>query len=108
VAAAEHDGFLRLFSHLPGADREAARWVRHWVKEKAMTQKIEDIPGYDDIFEKIVQDLPPEKRLLGLTPEQQLLALSDELLRQFPESYLRTLSAETQETIRRRIGRPAP
>jgi hypothetical protein len=108
VAEAEHDGYLRLFSRLPGADPEAARWVRHWMKETTMTQKIEDIPGYDDIFEKILDDLPPHKRLLGVPEERRLLALSDEMLRQFPDSYLRTFSAEAQEEIRRRIGRPAP
>jgi hypothetical protein len=116
VAEAEHDGFLRLFSRLPGADPEAARWVRHWMKEATMTQKMEDIPGYDDIFEKILEELPPRTRMVGLTPEQRLeglseeqriLALSDETLRQFPDSYLRTFSPEAQETLRRRIGRPA-
>lgn len=40
VAEAEHDGFLRIFSHLRGADPEAARWVQHWMKETTMTQKI--------------------------------------------------------------------
>ena len=124
VAEAEHDGFLRLFSRLQGADPEAARWVRHWMKESTMTQKIEDIPGYDDIFDKILEELPPQKRMLGLTPEQRVaglsddellavltperlavltperlaglseeqrvLALSDETLRQLPDSYLRT------------------
>ena len=115
VAEAEHDGFLRLFSRLRGADPEAARWVRHWMKEATMTQKIEDIPGYEDIFEKILEELPPRTRMVGLTPEQRLeglseeqriLALSDETLRQFPDSYLQTLSAEGQEAVRKRIGRP--
>ena len=35
------------------------------------------------------------------------LALSDELLRQFPDTYLRTLPADVQDAVRRRIGRPA-
>jgi hypothetical protein len=108
VAEAEHDGFLRLFSHLRGTDPEAAQWVRHWTRETTMTQKIEDMPGYDDIFQKIQEELPLRKRLVGLTPEQQVLALSDEVLREFPDTYLRTLSPETQEAIRNRIGRPAP
>ncbi len=124
MAEAEHDGYLRLFSHLQGADPEAARWVRHWMKEATMTQKIEDIPGYDDIFEKILEELPPQKRMLGLAPEQRLaglapeqrlaglseeqrlLALSDEMLRAFPDSYLRTFSVAAQDALRRRIGRP--
>ena len=82
-----------------------------------MTQKFEDMPGYEDIFAKILEELPPRTRLVGLTPEQRLagltqeqlvLALSDEVLSQFPDTYLRTLSPATQEAIRSRIGRPAP
>lgn len=72
-----------------------------------MKQKIEDIPGYYDVFAKLLEDLPPHKRLVGMTPEQQVLALSDEVLREFPDTYLRTLSTETQQTIRNRIGRPS-
>lgn len=106
VSEFEHDAFLRLFSHRQGTDPAAAQWVRHWMKETKMTQKIENIPGYYDIFQKLLEDLPPEKRLGGLSPEQQVLALSDEVLRQFPDRYLRTLSAETQDAIRARIGRP--
>lgn len=89
-----------------------------------MTQKIEDIPGYDDIYDKLVADRPlekllakyppeqrlvgltPEQRLAGLSPEQQLLAGSDEILCQLPDSYLRTLSPEAQSAIKARIGRP--
>ncbi|MFT3767662.1 MAG: hypothetical protein QM820_19580 [Minicystis sp.] len=71
VAEAEHDEFLRIFSHRRGVAPEAARWMRHWIKETKMTQKIEETPGYDDIFEKILEEMPPGKRLLGMTPEQQ-------------------------------------
>ena len=78
VAEAEHDGFLRLFSHLRGTDPEAAQWVRHWTKETTMTQKYEDMPGYEGIFAKILEDLPPRTRLLGLTPEQRLVGLTQE------------------------------
>jgi hypothetical protein len=57
-------------------------------------------------IEKILDDLPPEKRLLGLSEEQKVLANSDETLRQLPDSYLRTFSTEVQEILRKRIGRP--
>jgi hypothetical protein len=91
-----------------------------------MAQKIEDVPGYEDIFKKILEELPPPTRLLGLTPEerlqglapkerlqgltpeQQVLALADEVLRGFTDAYLCTLSPATQEIIRGRIGRPPP
>ncbi len=134
VAEAEHDEFLRLFSHLEVADPVARHWARHWIKETAMTTKIEDIPGYYEVAEKFLADLPPRTRVHGLTPEQRmeglapeqrvegltpeqrlaglsdeerLLTLSDETLRQLPDTYLRTLSAQAQEALRRRIGRPA-
>ena len=90
-------------------------WMRHWFTERRMKQKIEEIPGYDEMFQKMLAAFPPEKRvagltpeqrLAGLTPEQQILALSDEVLRTFPETYLRSLSPETQQAIRKRIGRP--
>ena len=71
-----------------------------------MTQKTEDLPGYDDVFEKILEEMPLEKRLLGLTLEQKILANPDEVLRQLPDAYLRTLSPETQQALRKRIGRP--
>jgi hypothetical protein len=107
VAEAEHDGFLRLFSRLKGADPEASLWVRHWMKETKMTQRIEDMPGYKDIYEQILEDLPVEMRLIGIPEEERLLALSDETLRQLPDSYLRTFSETAQEAFRKRIGRPA-
>jgi hypothetical protein len=115
VSEIEHDGFLRLFSHLKDTEPEAKQWVRHWMKETKMSQKIEEMPGYDDIYDKLVADRPlekllakysPEQRLAGLSPEQQLLAVSDEILRQLPDSYLRTLSPEAQSAIKARIGRP--
>ena len=35
------------------------------------TQKFEDMPGYEDIFAKILEELPPRTRLVGLTPEER-------------------------------------
>jgi hypothetical protein len=96
------------------------------VKETTMTQKIEGHAGLRRHLKKILEELPPktrmvgltaeqrleglapEQRLAGLAPEQQILALPDELLPQFPDTYLCTLPAEVQEAVRRRIGRPAP
>ncbi|WP_437728603.1 hypothetical protein [Sorangium sp. So ce861] len=51
--------------------------------------------------------MTPEERLAGLPPAYQLLVLSDEVLRTFPDEYLRSLPAEVQDAIRRRIGRPS-
>ncbi len=133
VAEAEHDGFLRLFSRLKSTDPAARGWIRHWVKETTMSQNIKEIPGYVDVFREIIEELAPEmlldaltpeqrlaglapeqrlaglapeQRLAGLSEEQRVLALADETLRQLPDGYLRTLSADAQEAIRRRIRRP--
>ena len=48
--------------------------------------------------------LPPEERLAGLSPAQQILALSDDVLRGLPETYIHTLPPDVQDTIRKRIG----
>jgi hypothetical protein len=127
VAEAERDAFLRIFSHLPVVDPVATGWLQQFLrKDRRMKQNIKDMPGYDEVFRKLIESfsaeeilaayppeqrlagLPPEQRLAGLPPEQQMLALSDEVLRRLPDSYLQTLSPEVQEAIRRRVGRPAP
>lgn len=59
-------------------------------------------------IERRLAGLTLEERLAGLPPAYQLLALSDEVLRGFPDEYLRSLPAEVQDAIRRRIGRPSP
>jgi hypothetical protein len=115
VAEAERDGFLAIFSHREHVDPQAAWWLQHWIAEKRMSQKIEDVPGYEEMFQKMLDAFPVEKRLAGvpaeqrlagLTPEQAVLALPDEILLQLSDAYLRQLSPETQEAVRRRIGRP--
>ena len=50
----------------------------------------------------------PEQRLADLSAEEQLLALSNEVLRGLPASYLATLSPAVQSTIQARLALPAP
>ncbi|KYG04538.1 hypothetical protein BE21_46255 [Sorangium cellulosum] len=127
VAEAEQDDFLRIFSHRPVLGSEARQWLRQWVRpaKEGMMQDVEEMEGYDEMLQKLLDSLPIERRLAGLTPEErlaglapeerlaglspahQLLALSDEALRGFPDEYLRSLPAEVQDAIRRRIGRPS-
>lgn len=131
VAEAERDGFLEIFSHRPVTDPQASWWLQHWIAEKRMSQKIEDVPGFEEVMQKIPPEkrlagippeqrlagipleqrlagIPPEQRLAGLTEEQALMALPDEILRQLPDAYLSKLSPDIQEAVRRRIGRPRP
>ena len=65
-------------------------------------------------LEQRLAGLTPEERLAaltsvpllaGLAPEEQILALSNEVLRGFPDEYIRTLSEHAQQTIRKRLGR---
>jgi len=82
---------------------------------------IQDMEGYEELMEKMLDTLPaeqvlshyaPEQRLAGLPPEQRLvdldrdhqaLALPVEVLRLLPEAYLRSLSPEVESEIRRRL-----
>jgi hypothetical protein len=74
---------------------------------------IQDMEGYDEVMEKLLNSLPPEQRLAGLAPEQRLagldhdhqaLALPLDVLRLLPEDYLLTLGPEVQAELRRRLA----
>jgi hypothetical protein len=73
---------------------------------------MQDMEGYDELMDKLLDTLPPERvlshyapeqRLAGLDRDHQALALPAELLRLLPEEYLRSLSPEVQAEIRRRL-----
>jgi hypothetical protein len=52
--------------------------------------------------EQRLAGIDPEQRLAGLDRDHQALALPLEVLRALPDSYIRSLSPEAQEAIRRR------
>lgn len=82
---------------------------------------MQDMEGYKELMDKMLDTLPaeqvlshyaPGQRLAGLSPEQRLagldrdhqaLALPLEVLRLLPEAYLRSLSPEVEDEIRRRL-----
>ena len=122
VTEAERDEYLRLFSHRPAEQGEATRWLQQWMRETRMKQPdIEELPGYEEMFQKLVEAMPLEKRLAGLAPEQVLgafapeqrlaglpteqliLALPVEVLRVLPAEYLRSLPGEVQEQVKKRL-----
>jgi hypothetical protein len=117
VTEADRDDYVRLFSHLPAVPGEAMRWIQQWMREKKMKQPdIDELPGFAELFKKTLDAIPlqerlagltPEERLAGLAPEQLILALPLETLRALPEQHLRTLSAEVQEQIRKRLQEAA-
>jgi hypothetical protein len=82
------------------------------VGSQEARMSVQDLEGYDELMEKMLEALPPEQvlshyapeqRLAGLDRDHQALALPLDLLRALPESYLGTLSTEVQTEIRRRI-----
>jgi hypothetical protein len=122
VTEADRDNYVRLFSHLPAVPGEATRWIQQWMRDRKMKQPdIDELPGFAELFKKTLDAIPlqerlagltseerlaglaPEERLAGLAPEQLILALPLETLRALPEQHLRTLSAEVQERIRKRL-----
>jgi hypothetical protein len=131
VTEAERDEYLRLFSHRPAEQGEATRWLRQWMRDTKMKQPdIEELPGFEELFQKTLEAMPLEKRLAGLAPEQRLaglapeqrlaglapeqrlaglpteqliLALPVEVLRVLPEEYLRSLPGEVQEQVKKRL-----
>jgi hypothetical protein len=79
VTEAERDEYLRLFSHRPASPGEAARWLQQWMRDTKMKQpNMEELPGYEEMFQKLVEAMPLEKRLAGLAPEQVLGAFAPE------------------------------
>jgi hypothetical protein len=82
---------------------------------------IENVPGWDEIMQRYLSKLSveerlagiapeerlagiaPEERLAGLAPEQAILALPVELLRMLREDDVRSLPADVQEKIRKRL-----
>jgi hypothetical protein len=114
VTEAEKDGLLGLFSGRKWTPTQITWWWQHRTGSMEGTN-MQDMPGTDEIIQEMLNSLPIEQRLAGLTPEerladlapdQQVLALSDVVLRGLSTSYLRSLPAEVQEAIRRRIGSP--
>jgi hypothetical protein len=73
---------------------------------------MQDMEGYKELMDKMLDTLPaeqvlshyaPEQRLAGLDRDRQALALPVEVLLLLPETYLRSLSPEVEAEIRRRL-----
>jgi hypothetical protein len=130
VGPAEGDDVLHSFGHGTARSVEARRFWLELLGSEGAAMAIEDMEGYEELMEKLLDTLPaekvlshyaseqrlaglpPEQRLAGLPPEQRLagldrdhqaLALPVEVLRLLPETYLRSLSPEVESEIRRRL-----
>jgi hypothetical protein len=117
VSQAELDEYLRLFSHRRAVQGEATRWLGQWMRDTKMKQpEVEELDDYDEMFQKLVEAMPIEKRLAGLAPEERVAGLAPEelvpvlpveVLRLLPEEYLRSLPAAVQDQVQRRLREAA-
>ena len=123
VAETERDEFLRIFSHQPVTDPVANWWLRDWLDKGTMKRQKKDIPGYDEMYRKLLEGVPVEMRLAGLSPEERLaglkpeerlaglgpnqlvLALPDDILGALDPRALARLPVSVQEKIRLRLDR---
>lgn len=139
IALHEDDGLLRSFGHDRVFTPEARRFWAEQLGTKESKMSVQDLEGYDEVLtqaeqafldeipperrlagltpeqrQAILDDIPPEQRLAGLAPEQRLaglapeqvvLSLPDDVLRALSEDYLTALPTEIREAVRQRIGR---
>ncbi|MCC6558665.1 MAG: hypothetical protein IT372_37495 [Polyangiaceae bacterium] len=73
----------------------------------------EDLEGFDEVMQRVLDSLTPEERLAGLRPDQRLagigpeeamLAMPDEMLRRLPDELLAQIET-VRDALRRRQGR---
>ena len=79
VSTAENDEFLEMFSHHRAKQGAATIWLQNWLTERNMKQQdVADMPGYSEMFQKLVEAMPIEKRLAGLSAEEVLATYGPE------------------------------
>jgi hypothetical protein len=127
---AEGDDLLHSFGHGTLRSPEARWFWMELVGSKEAVTNMQDMEGYKELMdqmldtlpaEQVLSHFPPEQRLAGIPPEQvlshfapeqrlagldrdhQALALPVELLLLLPEAYLRSLSPQVEAEIRRRL-----
>ncbi|HEX2691118.1 MAG TPA: hypothetical protein VHN14_31105 [Kofleriaceae bacterium] len=118
---AEGDDLLHSFGHGTLRSPEARWFWMERVGSKEAAMNMQDMEGYKELMDKMLDTLPaeqvlshyapeevlshyaPEQRLVGLDRDHQALALPVEVLRLLPEAYLRSLSPEAEAEIRRRL-----
>jgi hypothetical protein len=109
---AEGDDLLHSFGHGTLRSPEARWFWMELVGSKEAVMNMQDMEGYKELMDKMLDTLPaeqvlshyaPEQRLAGLDRDHQALALPVEVLQLLPEAYLRSLSPEVESEIRRRL-----
>jgi hypothetical protein len=117
---ADRDDLLHSFGQGTWRSPEA-RWF--WMELVGSKEAhMQDMEGYKELMDKLLDTVPteqvlshydpeqvlshyaPEQRLAGLDRDHQALALPVEVMRLLPEEYFRSLSPEVAAEIRRRLG----
>ena len=113
---AEGDDLLHSFGHGTLRSSEARWFWMELVGSKEAAMNMQDMEGYKELMDQILDTLPaekvlshyaPEQRLAGLDRDHQALALPIEVLQLLPEAYLHSLSPEVESEIRRRLRQNA-
>ena len=102
---------------------EARRFWAQLVGSKEAKMTMQELEGYEELERRMLAEIPPARRLAGLSPEQVLsafapkerlagltreeilLGLPDDDLRRLPDDYLATFPEATREAVRKRLGR---
>jgi hypothetical protein len=114
VADQEDDDMVCSFSRGRARTAEARRFWAEQVGTKEATMAVQELEDYDQVVQRFLELLPPEKRMAGLAPEQvvhalgpeQLLpAMPDEVLRALSDEFIEKLPEPTRSAIRKRLGR---
>ncbi|MCG8424803.1 MAG: hypothetical protein MJE77_43500 [Proteobacteria bacterium] len=113
VAEAEHDDFIRLFTHdrKKVKDPKALQWMQAWVRKASTMEELKDTEEYEDIvkglidsvgMEKLLSLIEPDEVFRHFKPEQRLAGLDpDEVLRHYdPEQRLAGLDQEQLRLLR--------
>jgi hypothetical protein len=134
VCQAEKDDFLAVFSRTQRPAAEAADWLRRWLTEATMKRrKMKNTQAYDEMFQKLLDAVPIEKRLAGLDAAevlaqydakqrlagldpaerlagldaaQTIRALPLDFLRGLSQEYVRSLPADAQRELKKRLRAP--
>src|SRR5262249_7244272 len=76
VAEREDDDLLRLFGHGQERTLEARRFWAEQVSTKEAMMAVRDLEEYDEVVQKFVELLPPEKVMRAFTAEERVAGLA--------------------------------
>ncbi len=114
VAEVEGDDLLSFFGHGKPHTEEAQRWVSEQVGSEKVKMALSQMEGFDEVMKKVLDMVPPDQRVAGLSPDQRVAGLSpeqvlpalpDEILRGLSDEYIAKLPEPTRTAVRARLGR---